>query len=168
MSLIQEVKGWAKNWSNYQSKAGATGLLLVMKTVDHMFEHRDGEALAALIGSLPEKDSRIIRSIVGRVTAGVGIKANPKANYGLSMTMASNAGPTDLMPVLRDLVEAKVSFRGKEVQEQLLAKEPKPADFENYLKAVFRKVEKEHWSIVDLIAGIQGLAQEKVIEGKAA
>lgn len=168
MSLVQEVSKWTKNWSAYQKNAGAVGLALVVRTVDHMFEHRDWTPVAALITGVDEKDGRILRAIVGQVTGGLTIVKDAKADYGIKITMAANAGPTDLMEDLRQLVADGCSFRGKEVQEIILAKEPKPADFANYLKAVFRKVEKEHWSVVDLIAGIQGLAQEKVIEGKIA
>lgn len=150
--MLQKVKSYTKG----QRNAGAKGLAFCMNCIDHMFEHGDWTPLAWLITGMDKRDGSIMRSIVREVTGGVSLTTQSKAAKeqptGIEIKMADNAGPTDKMAILRKMVEEGVSFRSQLVQKNLMDKSANPADLPKYAKAVMRKLDKEGWTIGELLA----------------
>jgi hypothetical protein len=162
MSFLKEVKSFVTT----QKNAGAKGLNIIMRSVDHMFEHGDSTPLAWLISYTDGRDSAIFRRILGEVTGGVTLKKDPKQPCGLRITMADNAGPSEGMAILRDLVTSGESFRGQAVATWL-KREPKPAELDKYVAAVYRKIQSEGWTFGAFRDALSTMNANKVIEVKA-
>jgi len=139
-TLIKQVQGFVKG----QSKAGANGLNLVAVTIDHMFEHGDWTPLAWLIAKTEGSDSTTIRRIVNECVGGVKLKKDNKQPSGMSIVVGDNAGPSEKMPLLRGLIEHKVSFRSKDVREVLFEKVETEFDLDKWALTLARRMNKEH------------------------
>ena len=153
-TLIKRVQGFVRG----QSSAGANGLRLIQDCVDHMYEHNDWTPLAWLINRSEAQDKSRIRAIVGVVAGGLTLSTGGKQAKvqpsGMFIKMAENAGPTDMMPTLRKLVEEGQSFRSKAVSEELLKKEPPKADINKFAKSIVNKMAKEGWTLKDVLEAI--------------
>lgn len=160
-TLIKQVQGFVRG----QATGGRNGLALVMACVDHMFEHNDWTPLAWLIAKSDARDSSILRGIAGQVAGGLTMstkgKEAVKQPSGMFIKMGNNAGVTDKMPILRKLVEDGESFRGKAVREHLFQKEDKPANINNYAKAMLRKIDKEVWTLAQVLNAVNEQTAEQ-------
>ena len=156
-TLIKQVQGFVRG----QNTGGKNGLAFVEKTIDHMFEHGDWTPLAWLVAKSDPSDARLYRAIIGRCVGGITMNAKSKEAKvqpsGLEIKMGENAGPTDLMPTLRKLVEDGESFRGKAVKEELLGKEPPAFDLAKYAKTIANRLAKEEVTVKDLMNAIINL-----------
>ena len=150
-TLIKQVQGFTRG----QARAGANGLALVEKCIDHMFEHHDWSQLAWLIAKLEARDASVMRAIVGKCVGGISLitkgKEAQKQPSGLHIKMGHNAATTEAMETLRSLIEERVSFRSKRVADELLKRDPAEFDLAKYAKAVMRKLDKEHCTLKDLL-----------------
>ena len=150
-TLIKQVQGFVRN----QSKAGAAGLALLNTCIDHMFEHGDWTPLAWLVAKSDAKDGAIFRSIIRETTAGVSMVSSSKEAKeqpsGILIKVASNAGPTDKMPILRELVAEGVSFRSNAVKERLMDKKATEFNLKAYAKRLQNKLAKEGCTVADLL-----------------
>ena len=161
-TLIRQVQGFTKG----QAKAGANGLALVVTTIDHMFEHDDWTPLAWLIAKTEGSDSTTIRRIVNECVGGVKLKKDSKQPSGMSIVVGDNAGPSDKMPLLRGLIEEKVSFRSKHVREVLFETVETKFDLGKYAMTVARRMNKEHVTQAQLDNAIKAASKE--LKAKAA
>ncbi len=161
-TLIKQVQGFV----NGQAKAGANGLALVVTTIDHMFEHDDWTPLAWLIAKTEGSDSTTIRKIVNECVGGIKLTRDAKQPSGLRIKLGDNSGPSDKMPLLRGLVEERVSFRSKSVRE-VLFEAPEPVfDLDKWALTVARKMSKNGLTLAQLDNSIKNA--QKSVAAKAA
>ena len=161
-TLIKQVQGFVKG----QSTAGANGLRLVQVCIDHMFEHDDWTPLAWLIAKTEGSDSTTIRRIVNECVGGIKLTKDVKQPSGLRIKLGDNSAPSDKMPLLRGLVEEKVSFRSKVVREALF-ETPEPVfDKHTWAMTIARKMAKNNVTLAMLDNEIK--AAQKTIAAKAA
>ena len=69
--------------------------------------------------------------------------------------MGDNAGPTEKMALLRELVQEGVSFRSAQVGKVLFDKTAPTFDLKKYAKTFAAKMKKEGFSIKDLMEAVQ-------------
>lgn len=159
-TLISQVKGFVTS----QNKAGKLGLAMMERTIDHMFEHKDWTPLAWLIAKSDPKDASIYRSIlrvcVGGITLETTSKRAKEREDGMWINMANNAGPTEKMSVLRQLVKDGESFRGAAVSEQLLSKPAPDFDFHRWVANALKRMEREGKTIADLLREVEAINKE--------
>ena len=161
-TLIKQVQGFTKG----QAKAGANGLALVVTTIDHMFDHDDWTPLAWLIAKTEGSDSTTIRRIVNECVGAIKLTRDVKQPSGLRIKLGDNAAPSDKMPLLRGLVEEKVSFRSKVVREALF-EAPEPVfDKHKWAMNIARKMAKNNVTLAMLDNEIK--SAQKTIAAKAA
>lgn len=150
-TLIKQVKGFVTR----QNNAGASGLALFTSCVDHMFEHGDWTPLAWLIAKTASRDGAAFRSILGAVTGGVSIVTTSKEAKeqpsGIVIKVKDNAGPSDKMTLLREMVDEGVSFRSNAIRERLLEKEKPEFDLKAYASRLVKKLDKEGYTLKDLL-----------------
>lgn len=159
-TLLSQVKGFITQ----QNNAGSRGLALINQCIDHMFEHRDWTPLAHMLAKSDHKDSSIYRAIVRETTGGLRLDTSSKEAKeqpsGMRIVMGNNSGPSEKMPILRQLVAEGESFRGKRVSEELLAKPAPEFDFHRWVKNALKKMEKEGKTISDLLNEVASLEKE--------
>jgi len=160
--LTSQVTGWTKR----QGKAGVRGLELVSVCIDHMFKSGDWTPLAWLITGLEGNDSSTIRRIVNECVGGIRMVRDAKQPSGLRIIRGDNAGPSEKMPLLRGLIEHKVSFRSKDVREVLFEKVESEFDLDKWALTLARRMNKEHVTQARLDNAIK--AALKDLKAKAA
>jgi len=144
----------SKAFVTAQSKSGSRGLEVLMNNIDHMFEHNDWTPLAWLLSKTDGTDSTRLRAITNKVVGGVRMSKDKKQPSGMRITLGDNAGPTEMMTTLRELVENKTSFRSQTVAKSLLGKEKPKFDLKRYVKTTFNKLDKENVNTEDFFKAI--------------
>ncbi|NOQ73228.1 MAG: hypothetical protein GQ574_14570 [Crocinitomix sp.] len=139
-TLLKQVQGFTRG----QAKAGANGLKLVETTIDHMFEHNDWTPLAWLLAKTEGADSTVLRRVVKECVGGVKLKRDANQPSGLRITLGDNAGPSEKMPLLRELTGESVSFRSKQVREVLFEAPEIVFDLDKWALTLARRMNKEH------------------------
>ena len=147
-TLMSQVKSVVSN----HNASPVRVMALIPLCVDHMFQHNDWTQLAWLIAKLePSADASLVRSILGKVTAGISKKDDKDQPSGIRINMKANAGVTEKMPVLRALVAEGVSLRSKRVREEILGKVDNPFDFHKWTQRVLKKMDDEGFSFEDFL-----------------
>ena len=162
-TLLKQVQGFTRG----QGRAGINGLALVASTIDHMFEHGDWTPLAWLIAKTEGSDSTTIRRIVNECVGGVKMKRDIKQPSGLHIKVGDNAGPSEKMPLLRGLIEEKVSFRSKIVREALFETPETEFDLDKWAMNVARKMNKEHVTQARLDNAVKVALKELAVKAAA-
>ena len=164
VSLIAQVRAFTTRSNN----AGTTGLAMLEKSIDHMFKHGDSTPLAWLLAKIDNRDASILRAVVGQCVGGISLVSSSKEAKeqpsGLLIKVGDNAGPTEKMDTLRQLVEAGESFRGKEVASQILAKEPPKYDLHR-AAATFLKRAVKNASVGDIMKEMQAVVATMAVDG---
>ena len=151
-----------QNFTRTQRNAGKTGLALLEITIDHMFaKGSDWTPLAWLIAKTDERDSAILRKIAGVCLGGVTMRKDTEQPSGLRIVKGDNAGVTEKMAILRDLVKAGESFRGKAVSEALFDKAAPDFDLHKYVKTVLKRLENNHVTLKDMLIEIGKVQKEE-------
>lgn len=149
--LIKQVQGFVRG----QNNAGVRGLELMAQCIDHMFEHNDWTPLAWMIAKSDSRDSAIFRAILGASTGGVSLSSTSKQAKeqpsGVFITVKDNAGYSEKMTILRELIEEGVSFRSNAIKERLLEKKKSEFDLKAYAKRLVNKLDKEGYTLKDLL-----------------
>jgi hypothetical protein len=142
MSLLKRVKAWQTG----QAKSGATGLALVLDTVELMVSsEKDWGPIATFIGLSDTQAGAMARMIVGQCVGGVSIsKATVKNPHpsGYRFKLGENFGATDKLDTLRQLVEDGVSIRSADAIKTAFEIQSQPAtwDHDRYVKIVAKKI----------------------------
>lgn len=159
-SMMKRVQ----NFTRAQRNAGKTGLALLEITIDHMFSKgMDWTPLAWLIAKTDERDSAILRRIAGACLGGVTLRKDPEQPSGLRIVRGANAGVTEKMEILRQLVKAGESFRSKGVAEALFDKPAPEFDLHKYVKTVLKRLDNNHVTLKDMLIEIGKIQKEESV-----
>ena len=162
-TLIKQVQGFTRG----QSKAGVNGLVLLVTTIDHMFEHDDWTPLAWLIAKTEGSDSTVLRRIVNECVGGIKLTRDVNQPSGLRIKLADNGGPSDKMQLLRELVEHKVSFRSKTIREVLFEQAETAFNVETWAMNVARKMSKNNLTLAQFDNAIKNAQKEIAVKAAA-
>lgn len=122
ITLIGKVKSFVTS----QVKGGSTGLVMVRDCIEHWRDHNDWTPLAWLIAKSDKTDSLRYRKIVSAVVDGIKLETTSAAAKaqpsGMRFVKTDKFAVSNKYSVLCDLVENKVSFRSKAIDEALFDK----------------------------------------------
>lgn len=152
MSYSKQVKAFLRSHKGHTQKA----LVLVQAGIDHMFEHKDWTGLAMLIMQTEGRMGKQVRAIVAECCGGVTMRTDKKHDLGLRFELDDNAGPTEKMGVLRDLVADGETIFSDRVEQGLLGKEkvePTTKTIEEVRNHVHKYLAKHGYTMSDLKSG---------------
>lgn len=108
-----------KSHTTGQVTSGQNTLSLFVETVDHGIEHNDFTPLVALVSLSQPAQSRMVRSLTGKVLMGYELKKSDKADYGMVLrkVKTANQGLNEAqMRKVRDMVGEKKSIQSGDVK----------------------------------------------------